>query len=304
MATESGFRWLMLACSLAILLILALFFRELWVHSRLSLAKFGIKFFSGRTWDPVDGDFGALAFIYGTLVSSFLALLLAVPFAVGVAVFVTELCPRWLRTFISFTVELLAAVPSVIYGFWAFLVLCPLLRKYVERWLAHSFKWTGLFDGPPFGIGMLAAGIVLAIMIIPIISSITREVLVAVPQHQREAVYALGATRWEMIRMAVLRNARVGILGSIILGLGRALGETMAVTMVIGNTPQISRSLLAPAYTMASVIANEFSEATSDLYLSALVEIGLALLLVTFVVNALARLLVWSITRGAARAHG
>jgi len=304
LVTETGFRWAMLGCSLAILGILVLFFEQLWVHSRLSLHKFGFAFFTGSDWDPIRGEFGALPFIYGTLVSSFLALVLAVPLAVGVAIFVTELCPRWLRTAISFTVELLAAIPSVIYGLWAFLVLCPLLRKYLQPWLAKSLGWTGLFSGPPFGIGMLAAGIVLAIMIIPIISSITREVLVAVPQHQREAVYALGATRWEMIRMAVLRNARVGILGAIILGLGRALGETMAVTMVIGNTPQISKSLFAPGYTMAAVIANEFSEATSDLHLSALVEIGLVLLLVTAAVNICARLLMWSITRDTPRSHG
>jgi len=211
---------------------------------------------------------------------------------------VTELCPRFLRGIISFTVELLAAIPSVIYGLWGIFVLAPLLRTYVEPWLAKTLGWTGLFTGPAYGIGMLAAGIILAIMIIPIIASITREVLVAVPQSQREAVLALGATRWEMVRMAVLRNARAGIMGGVILGLGRAIGETMAVTMLIGNRPEVAKSLFAPGYTMASVIANEFSEATDDLYLSALVEIGLVLLIVTVVVNACARLLVWSITRG------
>jgi phosphate transport system permease protein len=218
--------------------------------------------------------------------------------AVGVAVFVTELCPRYLRGIISFMVELLAAIPSVIYGLWGIFVLAPILRNYVQPWLSRYLGWTGLFGGPAYGIGMLAAGVILAIMIVPIIASITREVLVAVPQSQREAVLALGATRWEMIRMAVLRNARVGIMGGIILGLGRAIGETMAVTMLIGNRPEIARSLFAPGYTMASVIANEFSEATDDLYLSALVEIGLVLLIVTVVVNACARLLIWSITRG------
>jgi phosphate transport system permease protein len=195
-------------------------------------------------------------------------------------------------------VELLAAIPSVIYGLWAIFILAPLLRNWVQPALAKSLGWTGLFTGPPFGIGMLAAGIILAIMIIPIIASITREVLVAVPRHQREAVLALGATRWEMVRMGVLRNGRAGILGAVILGLGRAMGETMAVTMVIGNRPEISKSLFAPAYTMASVIANEFTEATGNLYLSALVEIGLVLLLITVIVNGLARLLIWSITRG------
>ena len=206
--------------------------------------------------------------------------------------------PVGLRGILSFTTELLAAIPSVVYGLWAIFVLVPILRAYVQPFLAKTLGWTGLFSGPPYGIGMLAAGVILAIMIIPIISSITREVLTVVPQHQREAVLALGATRWEMIRMGVLRNARAGIVGAIILGLGRALGETMAVTMVIGNRPEIAKSLFAPGYTMASVLANEFTEATGDLYLSALIEIGLALFFVTIVVNALARLMVWSVTRG------
>ena len=197
--------------------------------------------------------------------------------------------------------ELLAAIPSVIYGLWGIFVLAPLLRDYVEPFLAKTLGWTGLFGGPMYGLGMLAAGIILAIMIVPVIASITREVMTAVPQNQREAVLALGATRWEMIRMGVLRNARIGIVGGVILGLGRALGETMAVTMVIGNRPEMAKSLFAPGYTMASVIANEFTEATGDMYLSALVEIGLALFIVTLIVNALARLLVWSITGGTAR---
>src|SRR4029079_8848576 len=227
----------------------------------------GWKFFLGRDWDPVNDQYGALTFVYGTLVSSLLALFIAVPLAVGVAVFITEMCPRRLKGPIAFTTELLAAIPSVIYGLWAIFVMVPLLRQY-EPWLGKPLGCTGLFEGTPYGIGMLAAGVILAIMIIPIISSITREVMTAVPQHQREAVLALGATRWEMIRIGVLRNARAGILGGIILGLGRALGETMAVTMVIGNRPEIARSLFAPGYTMASVIANEFSEATGNLYLS------------------------------------
>jgi phosphate transport system permease protein len=292
------FRYSLLLCSISIIAVMALFFYELTSRSKLSIARFGFGFFTGSTWDPVAGDFGAMPFIYGTLLSSLVALVLAVPLAVGVAVFVTELCPRSLRGIISFTVELLAAIPSVIYGLWGIFVLAPLLRKYVEPWLGKNFGWSGLFTGPMYGIGMLAAGIILAIMIIPIIASITREVLVAVPQSQREAVLALGATRWEMVRMAVLRNARVGIMGGIILGLGRAIGETMAVTMLIGNRPEVAKSLFAPGYTMASVIANEFSEATDDLYLSALVEIGLVLLIVTVIVNACARLLVWSITNG------
>jgi phosphate transport system permease protein len=292
------FRNGLLICSLSIIAVMVLFFYELTSRSKLSIAKFGFGFFTGTTWDPVAGSFGALPFVYGTLLSSLVALILAVPLAVGVAVFVTELCPRFLRGIISFTVELLAAIPSVIYGLWGIFVLAPILRNHVQPWLSKYLGWTGFFDGPAYGIGMLAAGIILAIMIIPIVASITREVLVAVPQSQREAVLALGATRWEMVRMAVLRNARVGIMGGIILGLGRALGETMAVTMLIGNRPEIAKSLFAPGYTMASVIANEFSEAADDLYLSALVEIGLVLLIVTVVVNACARLLVWSITRG------
>jgi phosphate transport system permease protein len=292
------FKAAMTACALAILGVLILIVYELVTRSALSWHAFGFKFFAGSDWDPVSEKFGALPFIYGTLVSSLLALVIAVPLSVGVAVFTTEMCPKALRAPLSFFVELLAAIPSVIYGLWAMFVLVPMLSMYVEPFLGKTLGWTGLFSGAPYGIGMLAAGIILAIMIIPIISSITREVLMVVPQHQREGVLALGATRWEMIRVGVLRNARAGILGGIILGLGRALGETMAVTMVIGNRPEIAKSLFAPGYTMASVLANEFSEATGDTYLSALIEIGLALFVVTIVVNALARLLVWSVTRG------
>ncbi len=287
------------------LAVVALIGYELVHQSGLSIAKFGWQFFRTKAWDPVAGDFGAFPFIYGTLVSSLLALLIAVPLAIGVAVFINEMCPRRLRAGLSFTVELLAAIPSVIYGLWAIFILAPFLREYVEPFLGDHFAWTGLFTGPPYGIGMLAAGVVLAIMVIPIISSITSEVMLAVPQAQREALLALGATRWEMIRTGILRNARTGILGAVILGLGRALGETMAVTMVIGNVPDISKSLFAPGYTMASVIANEFTEATGDLYVSALIEIALALFLLTLIVNALARLLVWMTTRGMpARVHG
>jgi len=298
------FKFAILMCGLAVLGMLGLIVYELMLRSGPSWHAFGFKFFAGSDWDPVSEKFGALPFIYGTLVSSLLALIIAVPLAVGVAVFTTEMCPTALRGPLSFFVELLAAIPSVIYGLWAMFVLVPLLSGYVQPFLAKTLGWTGLFSGPPYGIGMLAAGIILAIMIIPIISSITREVLMVVPQHQREGVLALGATRWEMIRVGVLRNARAGIVGGIILGLGRALGETMAVTMVIGNRPEIAKSLFAPGYTMASVLANEFSEATGDVYLSALVEIGLALFLVTIIVNALAQLLVWSVTRGQpARGH-
>lgn len=302
---DEAFRYATLFCAASILLIVGLIFYELIERSQLSIGQFGWKFFSGTNWDPVSGDFGALPFVFGTLVSSAVALVIAVPLGIGVAVFVTEMCPKALRGILSFFTELLAAIPSVIYGLWAVFVLVPLMREYIQPFLAKYFPWTGLFTGPPYGIGMLTAGIVLAIMVVPSISSITREVMSAVPQHQREAVLALGATRWEMIRTGVLRNARTGIMGGIMLGLGRALGETMAVTMVIGNRPEIAKSLFAPGYTLASVIANEFSEATDDLYLSALIEIGLALFLLTVIVNAVARLLVWSTTRGVpARVHG
>jgi phosphate transport system permease protein len=301
---DTAFYVLMLGCGLTVLALVGLIVYQLLTKSSLSWHAFGFRFFFSSDWDPVNDQYGALPFVYGTIVSSVLALIIAVPLAVGVAVFITEMCPHWLRGPLAFTTELLAAIPSVIYGLWAIFVLVPLLRLYVEPWLARYFGWSGLFKGQPFGIGMLAAGVILAIMVIPIISSITREVMTAVPQQQREAVLALGATRWEMIRTGVLRNARAGIMGAVILGLGRALGETMAVTMVIGNRPEIARSLFAPGYTMASVIANEFSEATGDLYLSALVEIGLALFIVTIIVNIIAQLLVWTVTRGTpARGH-
>src|SRR5215813_6083038 len=245
-SSDRVFRSLITACGLAVLGVLGLIVYELMVRSRLSWHAFGLKFFASIEWDPVNEQFGALPFVYGTLISSLVALFIAVPLSLGVAVFTTEMCPKRLRGPLSFFVELLAAIPSVIYGLWAIFVLVPLLSQYVQPFLASTFGWTGIFTGPPYGIGMLAVGIILAIMIVPIISSIAREVFQVVPQHQREAVLALGATRWEMIRVAVLRNARAGIVGGVILGLGRALGETMAVTMVIGNTPQIAKSLLAP----------------------------------------------------------
>jgi len=262
------------------------------------MGKFGLRFLIKSVWDPVAGNFGALPAIYGTLVSSLVALILAVPLSVGTALFLTELCPRMIRPVLSLLVELLAAIPSVIYGLWGIFVLAPFLRHYIEPFLETYFGWTGLFTGPKFGIGMLAAGVILAIMILPIIASITREVITAVPRQQREAALALGATKWEMLRMAVLRNARPGIFGGVILGLGRAFGETMAVTMVIGNRADISRSLFAPGYTLASVIANEFTEAVENIHLSAIVEMALILFILTLIVNALAGLLVWSITRG------
>ena len=273
-------------------------------RSKLTIGAVRLQVLYAVGVGPGSGDFGALPFIFGTLATSLLALLMAVPLALGVAVFLTELCPQRLRAPISFLTELLAAIPSVVYGLWAVFVLVPLMRDQLGPFLVKYLGWTGFFDGYNFGVGLLTASIILAIMILPIISSITRDIMLAVPNSQREAVLALGATRWEMIRTGVLRNARIGIVGAVILGLGRALGETMAVTMVIGNHPEISKSLFAPANTLASVIANEFSEATGDMYLSALIEIGLALFLVTIVVNAIARLLVWAVTRGTpARAH-
>ena len=307
---DRGFHWLMVLCALSIFGIVVLIATELVKGSHLAWSSFGFDFFfkafidpvskQPNYWDPVNGHFSALPFLYGTMVSSLLGLLMAVPLAIGVAVFLTEMCPDALRGPLAFLTELLAAIPSVIYGLWAVFVLVPLMRQYVNPLLIGTLGWTGFFDDTnPTGLGFFSAGVVLAIMILPIISSLTREVMSAVPHSQREAVLALGATRWEMIRMGVLRNARIGIVGAIILGLGRALGETMAVTMVIGNSTDIQRSLLANGNTMASVIANQYAEASSDLHLSALTEIGLALFMVTIVVNALARVLVWAVTRGA-----
>ncbi len=293
------FRSLMVLCALSIFAIVALIAYELVYRSSATLHQFGWRFFTGSAWDPVSGSFGAAPFIYGTLVSSLVALVIAVPLSVGLAVYLTEMAPQWLRAPLAFLTELLAAIPSVVYGLWAIFILVPLLREHVGPLLKSTLGWTTLFTGPLYGPSMLAAGVILAIMILPIISSLTREVMRSVPHSQREAVLALGATRWEMIRMGVLRNARIGIVGAVILGLGRALGETLAVTMVIGNRPEIARSLFSPGYSLASVIANEFSEASDDTYLSALIEIGLALFLVTIAVNALARLLVWAVTRGA-----
>jgi phosphate transport system permease protein len=313
---DRAFHVLMVICALSIFGIVLLILSELILRSGLAWHHLGFHFFystpahdpySGQPsyWDPVNGHFSALPFVYGTLVSSLLSLVIAVPLAIGLAIFLTEMCPGFLRGPLAFVTELLAAIPSIIYGLWAVFVLVPLLREHLNPWLVKYLGWTKFFvDDNPTGLGYVAAGVILAIMILPIISSLTREVMTAVPHSQREAVLALGATRWEMIRMGVLRNARIGIVGAVILGLGRALGETMAVTMVIGNTAQISKSLLANGATMASVIANEFAEASGDLHRSALIEIGLALFIVTILVNALARLLVWVVTRGApARAH-
>ncbi|HMR76216.1 MAG TPA: phosphate ABC transporter permease subunit PstC [Polyangiaceae bacterium] len=289
--------------ALSVLATLLLMAWEMYGASAASIEKFGWDFLTGRNWDPVRDDFGALPFIYGTVVSSLLALLIAVPISLGVAVFLSELAPSWLRAPVGFLVELLAAVPSVVYGLWGIFALAPFLRNVVEPFLAKYLGFLPLFAGPHQGFGMLAGGVVLAIMIIPTIASVSREVLKAVPVTLREGALALGATRWETVRTAVLPYAKSGLLGAVLLGLGRALGETMAITMVIGNRAEISASLFAPSYTMASVIANEFTEATGDVYLAALAEIGLLLFVVTLTLNILARLLVWRVGRMPKGAH-
>jgi phosphate transport system permease protein len=282
-----------------ILIVCAIGF-ELTRQSTLSIQKFGLSFWRTATWDPVAGEFGALPFIWGTLYSSILALAIATPVALGIAVFVSELCPGWLRQPLVFLTELLAAVPSIVYGLWGIFVLVPAVRA-LEAAMPEVLRRLPLFSGPPLGVGMLAAALILAVMVVPFTSSVAREVLKAVPMAQREGAYALGATRFEAT-MAALFYARTGVVGAIMLGFGRALGETMAVTMVIGNNPQISASLFAPQYTMAAVIANEFTEAADELYLHALIEIGLVLFIITLVVNSLSRLLIWSMSRSVPQA--
>jgi len=287
------------AASIVVILLLMIY--EMSSESLPAVRKFGWSFIANSKWDAVEGNFGALPFIYGSVISSLLALLLATPLSIGAAIFITEIVPKRLGSIIASLIELLAAIPSVIYGLWGILVMAPWLQSSVQPFLIKHFGFLPFFQGAPYGVSMLAAVLILMIMVVPIITSISKEMLLAVPQSQREAAVALGATRWEMIRMAVLPYGRSGILGAVILGLGRAIGETMAVTMVIGNTPQISLSLLSPAYTMPSVIANEFAETTTKLHGAALMEIGLILLVVTLIINILARLLVWSVTRGQSR---
>jgi phosphate transport system permease protein len=295
-AGDAVFRGLMFAAALLVLLIVGSMIVALATDSILSIRQFGFRFITSQQWDPVKSEFGALPFIYGTLVSSVIALLISVPLSLGIAVFLVEQAPYYIARPITFLVELLAAIPSVVYGVWGIFVLAPFLRVHIEPPMARWFGWLPLFQGPITGIGLLTGGIILAIMVTPIITAVVRDVLAAVPDLQREAALALGATKWETTRV-VLANGAPGIAGAVMLGLGRALGETMAVTMVIGNRPEISASLFAPSYTIASVIANEFTEATQDIYLSSLVELGLILFLVTFVVNGIARLLVWNVTR-------
>src|SRR5256884_1936173 len=285
------FRWLTLLMALAVFALILIIGYELAHGSHLALRKFGWHFLTSTEWDPVNEQFGALPFIFGTLVSSAIALVIAVPLSIATAVYLTELAPPWLRQILTTFIELLAAVPSVILGLWGIFVMVPWLREHLFPGLRNVFGFLPLFSGPIYGVSMLAGGIIIAIMIVPIITSVSREILRSVPGLQREAAYALGATRWEVTRIAVLSYAKKGLFGAVILGLGRALGETMAVTMVIGNRPEVAASLFAPGYTLASVIANEFTEATTDLYLHSLFEIGLVLLGVTVVVNAFAQLL-------------
>ncbi|PYO72949.1 MAG: phosphate ABC transporter permease subunit PstC [Gemmatimonadetes bacterium] len=288
------------AFALALPALILVILGVLLVDALPALRRFGPSFLWTSTWDPVAEVYGAAPMIFGTLASSLLALLLAVPLALSVAIFLTEFSPRWLRQPVAFLVELLAAIPSVVYGTWGIFVLIPFLRSYVVPPLKALLGWTPFLQGVFYGNSLLAGGIILAIMIVPYIAAVSREVLLAVPTSQREAALAMGATRWEAVRTAVLPYGRAGLIGAVILGLGRALGETMAVTMVIGNRHDIGVSVLQPAYTMAAAIANEFSEATTGMYQSALVEVGLILFVLTVVVNAIARILIWRVARGAA----
>src|SRR5881396_3059022 len=289
---DKAFYWLTLSMAFVVVLLVILIGWELGQGSWQAIQKFGFRFVTTSTWDPVAEEFGALPFIYGTAVSSLIALLIAVPLSIATAVYLTELAPLWMRQPIVSLIEMLAAIPSVILGLWGIFVMIPWLRDYPFPLLKRFFGWTPFFSGPIYGTSMLAGGIIIAIMILPIITSVSREILRSVPDLQREAAYALGATRWEVTRIAVLSYAKKGLFGAVILGLGRALGETLAVTMVIGNTPQIVASLFKPGYTLASVLANEFTEATTDIYLQALFEIGLVLFGITILVNLLAQFLI------------
>ena len=292
------FKLLLTIAALTVPVLLGFLVFELWSGARPAVHQFGLNFVTTSVWDPVAEQFGALPLIFGTLLSSVIALVIAVPLSLGVAVYLTEFAPKVVRQPVAFLIGLLAAIPSVVYGLWGIFVLIPALRTTAFPLLRKLFGFVPLFQGPIYGPSMLAAGIILAIMIMPYIMSVTREVLLAVPNTQREAALALGATRWEAVTSAVVPYARSGIIGAIILGLGRALGETMAVTMLIGNRHEVSASLFAPGYTMAAAIANEFSEAVGDMHLSALAYVAFVLFVVTVVVNAGARLLIWRVARG------
>jgi phosphate transport system permease protein len=275
----------------SVVLITLLLVYELWIASSLPRQKFGLAFFVTKLWDPIAEEFGALTFIYGTVVTAGVALLLAIPLGIGAAIFLAELAPQKISDPLQFFIDLLAAVPSVIYGVLGVFIVIPMMRTWIAPTLKATLGFLPFFQGPAYGVGFLTAGIVLAIMVIPYIISVSREVLLSVPRDQREAALALGSTRWESTWKVVVPFARTGIMGSIFLALARALGETMAVTMVVGNTPSISSSLFAPGYSIAAVIANEFTEATGDLYLQSLIQLGLVLFLLTFILNGLARLL-------------
>src|SRR5438093_2759052 len=297
---DKAFEWLTLAMALTVVVLVVLIGWQLWRGSTLAIQKFGFHFLTTSTWDPVAEQFGALPFIYGTLVSSLIALLIAVPLGIATAAYLTELAPLWIRQALVSLIEMLAAIPSVILGLWGIFVMIPWLRDYPFPFLKRFFGWIPLFTGSIYGPCMFAGGIIIAIMILPIIAWCPLDILRSVPDLQREAAYALGATRWEATRIAVLSYAKKGLFGAGILGLGRALGETMAVTMVIGNTPQIAASLFKPGYTLASVIANEFTEATTDMYLQALFEVGLVLFGTTILSNLLAQILLQTMSTASA----
>jgi len=287
-----------------VVLLTVLLIFELWQESALARHKFGFHFLFTRVWDPIMDQFGALPFIYGTLVTSAVALIIAIPLGIGAAIFLAELAPARVSDTLEFFIDLLAAVPSVIYGLLGFLALIPLMRDYIQPALKKSLGFLPLFSGPTYGLGFLTAGIVLAIMVIPYIISVSREILMSVPRDQREAALALGSTRWESTWKVVVPFARTGIMGSIFLALARALGETVAVTMVIGNVVTISPSLFSPGYSIAAVIANEFTEATGALYTQALIELGLVLFFLTFVLNGIARILIVATSqRGSGMGH-
>jgi phosphate transport system permease protein len=296
---ESVFRGITASFAALILLVAGAVVLELIIYSLPAFKSFGFKFLISSEWDPVQQLFGALPFIWGTFYTSLIALILALPVSLGIAVFLSELAPPWLRTPVGFLIELLAAIPSLIYGLWGLFVLAPVLQQYIEPPLS-KFDFLPFFKGYPLGLGIMAAGIILAIMIIPTIAAISRDVMFTVPQAQREGGLALGMTRWEVVSKVVIPYSRSGILGAVILGLGRALGETMAVTMVIGNTPQIKLSLFESGYTIASAIANEFAEAINKLHISSLVGLGLVLFVISIIVNIAAKFLMWRMNRGGA----
>jgi phosphate transport system permease protein len=295
---DRAFRLILTLAAVALPLLLGFLVFQLWTGSRLAMHRFGFGFISSSTWDPVAEQFGAFPLIFGTLLSSLIALVIAVPLSLGVAIYLTEFAPKVIRQPVAFLIGLLAAIPSVVYGLWGIFILIPFLRTGAFPMLRKALGFLPFFQGPIYGPSMLAAGVILAIMIMPYVMSVSREVLLAVPNTQREASLALGATRWEAVFTAVLPYARSGIIGAVILGLGRALGETMAVTMLIGNRHDVSASLFAPGYTMAAAIANEFSEAVGDLHLSALAYVAFLLFAITVLVNAAARLLIWRVARG------